>query len=127
MASGSALYGLLKRRAWKAGNYSLDGLRACYRHEEAFRVEVISAACLLLVSPLIAGSMAEWAIMMASVILVLIVELLNSAVEATVDRISEEYHDLAKRAKDIGSAAVFLSIILFLVIWSSVIVSRVFF
>ena len=118
--------GILKRRIFQAGNNSLEGLKACFEHEEAFRVEVFLGAIFLVIATCISDSMAEWAILVAAMVQVLIVELLNSAVEATVDRIGEEYHDLAKRAKDIGSAAVLLSMMLFLVVWGAVICSKLY-
>ena len=105
------------RRIWNALLYSLDGFRAAYRHEDAFRQECLLAAVLVPVALLLPVSGTDKALMVASVLLVLIVELLNSAVEATVDRISLENHQLAKRAKDIGSAAVFLALVLLAVVW----------
>jgi diacylglycerol kinase (ATP) len=105
------------RRVWNAIFYSVEGLRAAYRHEEAFRQEVLLAAVLMPVALLLPVSGVGKAVMIASVLLVLLVELLNSAVEATVDRISLENHQLAKRAKDIGSAAVFVSLANVLVVW----------
>ncbi|OGS91583.1 MAG: diacylglycerol kinase [Gallionellales bacterium GWA2_59_43] len=105
------------RRLWNAFGYSLDGFRAAYKHEDAFRQEVLLAAVLIpLALWLPVGALAR-ALMIASVLLVIIVELLNSAVEATVDRISLDNHDLAKRAKDIGSAAVLVSLINTVVVW----------
>ncbi len=104
-------------RIWNAFLYSLDGLRAAFRHEDAFRQEVLLAALLIpAVFFLPAGGMGK-ALMIGAVLLVLIVELLNSAVEAAVDRISLENHKLAKRAKDIGSAAVFLSLLNVPAVW----------
>ena len=108
------------RRVWNAFNYSLAGLRAAYLCEDAFRQEVwlavllIPWACLLPVGWLGRG------LMIASVLLVLVVELLNSAIEAVVDRVSLENHRLAKRAKDIGSAAVLMALLNVLVIWGCV-------
>ena len=105
------------RRVWNAFNYSLAGLRAAYLCEDAFRQEVwlalllIPTACLLPVPWLGRG------LMIASVLLVLIVELLNSAIEAVVDRVSLENHRLAKRAKDIGSAAVLVALFNVLAVW----------
>ncbi len=108
------------KRVWNAFFYSIDGLRAAFRHEDAFRQEVLLAVLLVpaaLFTP--AGGSAK-ALMIAAVLLVLIVELLNSAVEAAVDRISLENHALAKRAKDIGSAAVMLALINVPVVWGLV-------
>jgi diacylglycerol kinase (ATP) len=98
-------------RLKNALGYSLAGFRAAYKHEDAFRQEVLLAAILvpLAASGLPVGYLGK-ALMIGSVLLVIIVELLNSAIEATVDRISLDNHDLAKRAKDIGSAAVLVSL-----------------
>jgi diacylglycerol kinase (ATP) len=108
------------RRIWNALFYSVDGLRAAYRHEDAFRQEVLLAAFLVPVALFLPASGVGKALMIASVLLVLMVELLNSAVEATVDRISLENHQLAKRAKDIGSAAVFISLVNVVAVWALV-------
>jgi diacylglycerol kinase (ATP) len=105
------------RRVWNAFFYSLDGFRAAYQHEDAFRQEALLAAVLIPLALFLPVSGVGKAIMIASVLLVLLVELLNSAVEATVDRISLENHQLAKRAKDIGSAAVFVSLLNVIVVW----------
>ena len=105
------------RRIWNALFYSLDGLKAAYRHEDAFRQEVWLALVLIPLALFLPVSGIGKALMMASVLMVLIVELLNSAVEATVDRVSLEHHRLAKRAKDIGSAAVLFSLINVAVVW----------
>jgi len=104
-------------RVWNALLYSLDGLTAAFRHEEAFRQELLLAGPLILIALLLPVSMIGKALMIGSVLLVLIVELLNSAIEAAVDRISLENHRLAKRAKDIGSAAVFISLVNVAVVW----------
>jgi diacylglycerol kinase (ATP) len=108
------------RRVWNAMFYSIDGFRAAYQHEDAFRQEVMVAALLIPVALFLPASGAGKALMIASVLLVLLVELLNSAVEATVDRISLENHPLGKRAKDIGSAAVFVSLMNVIVVWALV-------
>ena len=105
------------RRVWNALFYSFDGLKAAYRHEDAFRQEILLAAVLVPVACFLPASGLGKALMIGSVLLVLIVELLNSAVEATVDRVSLEHHRLAKRAKDIGSAAVLISIVNVVTIW----------
>jgi diacylglycerol kinase (ATP) len=104
-------------RVWNAFLYSLDGLRTAFRHEDAFRQEVFLAVLLIPAAFFLPASGLGKAVMIAAVLLVLIVELLNSAVEAAVDRISLENHKLAKRAKDIGSAAVFLSLLNVPVVW----------
>lgn len=107
-------------RIWNALHYSLAGLRAAYRHEDAFRQEVRLALILIPLALLLPAGGLGKALMIASVLLVLMVELLNSAIEATVDRISLENHLLAKRAKDIGSAAVFISLLNVGVVWGLV-------
>ena len=107
----------------KATHYSLSGLAAAARHEDAFRQELILVALLTPVALWLGDTGVERALMIGSLIFVLIVELLNSAVEATVDRISFENHRLAKRAKDIGSAAVMLSLVNAGVVWLLIILS----
>src|SRR5947207_13186321 len=106
------------QRLWNALGYSLQGMVSAFRHENAFRQECLLAALLIPATFFIPVGGTERALMIASVLIVLIVELLNSAVEATVDRISLENHQLAKRAKDIGSAAVFLSLINVAAVWT---------
>lgn len=105
------------QRVWNALFYSIAGLKAAYRHEDAFRQEFWLAAILIPASFFLPVSGAGHALMIASVLLVLIVELVNSAIEAAVDRISLEHHSLAKRAKDIGSAAVLVALINVLATW----------
>ena len=104
-------------RIWNALFYSLEGLAAAFRHEPAFRLEVVLAAILVPVALWIPASGAGRALMIGSVLLVLVVELLNSAIEAAVDRVSTEHHPLAKRAKDIGSAAVLIALVNVPVVW----------
>lgn len=108
------------KRVWNALFYSIDGLRAAFRHEDAFRQEVFLAAVLIPAALFTPAGGPGKALMIAAVLLVLVVELLNSAVEAAVDRISLENHALAKRAKDIGSAAVLLALINVPVVWGLV-------
>jgi diacylglycerol kinase (ATP) len=103
---------------------SLAGLRDAWTHESAFRQEIalaavlIPAACFLPVTP------GERALLIAAVLLVLIVELLNSSVEAAIDRISFAHHSLSKRAKDIGSAAVLVALLLLAFVWGAVLIPR---
>ena len=106
------------RRLINAFGYSLDGLRAAYLNEDAFRQEVRLALVLTPLAVVLGHTSIERALMIACVLLVIVVELLNSAVEATVDRISLDHHLLAKRAKDIGSAAVLLSLLNLFVVWA---------
>jgi diacylglycerol kinase (ATP) len=108
------------KRVWNAFFYSLEGFGAAWKHEDAFRQEAMLAVILIPLAFFLTDLSLERALMIASVLLVLIVELVNSAIEATVDRISLENHALAKRAKDIGSAAVLISLINVLVIWGLV-------
>jgi diacylglycerol kinase (ATP) len=107
-------------RVWNALRYSIDGLSAAYRHEDAFRQEIWLALILIPAAFFMPANALGKAMMIGSVLLVLTVELINSAIEAVVDRISLERHHLAKRAKDIGSAAVLISLINVAVIWSLV-------
>lgn len=107
-------------RLWNAFGYSMAGFRAAYKHEDAFRQEVLLAAILIPLALWLPVGYLGKALMVGSVLLVIIVELLNSAVEATVDRISLENHDLAKRAKDIGSSAVLVSLINVITVWALV-------
>lgn len=102
-----------------AFGYSCEGLLSAYRYESAFRQEFWLAAVMLPLALWLGQSWVETALLAGSVMLVLIVELLNSAVEATVDRISFEMHDLAKRAKDFGSAAVLLSLTVAGALWTT--------
>jgi len=107
-------------RIWNAFHYSLAGLSAAYHHEDAFRQEVRLAAVLIPLSWFFDVSGVAHALLIACVLLVLVVELLNSAVEAAADRISLENHRLAKRAKDIGSAAVLVSLLNVALVWGLV-------
>jgi diacylglycerol kinase (ATP) len=104
-------------RMVRATGYSLEGLAMAYRGESAFRQEFWLAAVLLPLAFWVGRSWVEVALLAGSVMVVLIVELLNSAIEATVDRVSFELHDLSKRAKDLASAAVLLSLLLCGGIW----------
>ena len=106
------------RRVWNAFRYSLSGLRAAYRNEDAFRKESLLAAILIPLALLLPTAALGKALMVASVLLVLVVELLNSAIEAAIDRISLDHHRLSKRAKDIGSAAVLVALVNVVATWS---------
>ena len=105
------------RRILSATRNSLEGFVAAVRHEDAFRQELMMAAVFVPLGIWLGKDGLERALLVGAVLLVLVVELLNSAVEATVDRISFDNHRLAKRAKDIGSAAVMLSIVTAAVVW----------
>jgi diacylglycerol kinase (ATP) len=104
-------------RVVHAAGYSWDGLRSAFRRESAFRQECWLAFVLVPLAFVLGSSWIEVALLAGSAVLVLVVELLNSAVEAAVDRISLELHDLAKHAKDYGSAAVLLALLLCGSIW----------
>lgn len=104
-------------RIIRATGYSFDGLKTAYRGESAFRQETWLAVVLIPASFWVGTSWMEVALLAGSVLLVMIVELLNSGIEAVVDRVSFELHDLSKRAKDLASAAVFLSLVLCSGIW----------
>jgi diacylglycerol kinase (ATP) len=110
------------RRVLNATRYSLEGLAAAARHEAAFRQELLLAIVLVPLGLWLGNDGVERALLAGSVLLVLVVELLNSAVEAAVDRISPEHHPLAKRAKDLGSAAVMLSLAGAAVVWLLVLI-----
>lgn len=110
------------KRVFKAFFYSIEGLASSMKHEAAFRQEVLLAAVLIPASFLLHVPLAQHLVLVASVLLVLIVELLNSAVEAVVDDISLRNRPLAKRAKDMGSAAVLISLLNCLICWASVLI-----
>ena len=103
-------------RVFHAGGYSIQGLKAGW-YETAFRQEALASLVLLPVAFWLGKTWVETALLAGSVLLVMIVELLNTSVESAIDRIGPEWHDLSKRAKDMGSAAVLLSLLLCLGIW----------
>lgn len=107
-----------------ATRYSLRGLQAAWRFESAFRQETTLAVLLLPVALWLGTTAVERALLIAVLGIVLITELLNSAVEAVVDRVGEEHHALAGRAKDMGSAAVFSSLVLTVVTWGVIAFGR---
>lgn len=97
-------------RILHAGGYSMEGLRAGW-HETAFRQEVMAAVVMVPAAFWLGQTWVEVALLAGSVLIVMIVELLNTGIETAIDRIGPEWHDLSKRAKDMGSAAVFLSLV----------------
>jgi diacylglycerol kinase (ATP) len=111
-------------RVWHATGYSMAGLRAGWG-ETAFRQEVLAAVILLPLAFWLGQSWIEVAALAGSVIAVMVVELLNTAVETAIDRIGPEWHDLSKRAKDMGSAAVLLSLLLCIGIWSAAFIHHI--
>ena len=102
---------------WKALHYSADGLIATFRNETAFRLELTMAVVLIPIALILPLKGMEKVMLIGSILLVLVVELLNTAVESVVDRVSEETHHLSKRAKDAGSAAVFISLVILGITW----------
>lgn len=111
------------RRIINAFWYSLSGLRFAWREEAAFRQEVALAIVLLPLGWWLAENGVQLALLWLSVLLVLIVELLNSAVEAAIDRIGEEIHPLSKKAKDVGSAAVLVALVACALVWGAVLLA----
>ena len=112
-------------RLWHAARYSMDGLRAGWG-QTAFRQEVLAALVLLPAALWLGQSWLEVTLLGGSVVLVLVVELLNSGIEAAIDRIGPEWHLLSKQAKDMGSAAVLLSVLLCAGIWGAALFQRFF-
>ena len=112
------------RRVIQATFFSIAGLRAAWLHEASFRQKCVAAVVLLPAAFWLGGSAVERALLAGSCLLVLIVELLNSAIEAAVDRVSTEKHALAARAKDLGSAAVMLSLVLLALTWGLIVWDR---
>lgn len=111
-------------RVWHAAGYSMEGLRAGW-NEKAFRQEAIAAMVLLPASLWLGQSWVEVALLAGSVVIVMIVELLNTGIETAIDRIGPEWHDLSKRAKDMGSAAVLLALLLCMGTWAAAIFQRI--
>lgn len=112
------------RRLVNAWRYSRRGFRAAYQHEEAFRQEVWALTPLLPLGLWLGASPVERALLIGSLLLVPIVELLNSAIEANVDRVGLEHHELSGRAKDIASAAVFLVIVFASTVWALILLPK---
>lgn len=112
-------------RLWHATGYSLQGLRSAWS-ETAFRQEALAAFVLLPLSLWLGRTWVETALLSATVVLLMVVELLNTGIEAAIDRISPEWHELSKRAKDMGSAAVLLSLLLCIGVWCTALFQRYF-
>lgn len=104
-----------------AFGYSVQGIRAAFKHEAAFRQELLLAIILIPFAFVVTNDAVKLALLISSPILVLVVEILNSAIEAVVDRFGEEHHELSGRAKDMGSAAVFFSLVIVAVIWGLIV------
>lgn len=107
------------KRIWNAFHYSLAGLISAYEHESAFRQELAMGLPLIFIAIILPINSIAKALMISAVFLVLIVELLNSGIEAIVDRVSLEHHELSKRAKDVGSAAVRQCLSVWSIAWLS--------
>lgn len=107
-------------RLWNALGYSRDGLAAAWKNEAAFREEVLLAAIAIPLALFLGKTGVDRSILIGSIILILIVEILNSAIEAVVDKASPEKHELAKRAKDMGSAAVLFSLLNAAIVWACI-------
>ncbi len=120
--SGSKPTGL--KRIWLAFFYSMAGFQSAWKGEAAFRQELVLALIMLPLSVLLGRNSLEYVALVGSVLLVLIVELLNSAIEAVVDRIGLERHPLSKNAKDMGSAAVLVSLLFVLFTWGLIFIDR---
>ncbi len=108
------------RRVWNALFFSLAGLRAAWRHEAAFRQETTLCILLIPVAFWLGSNAIEYSLLVGTLLLVLLTELLNSAVEAVVDRIGDAPHTLSGQAKDMGSAAVLISLLLVVFVWGSI-------
>ena len=107
-------------RLFDAAGYSIKGICAAWRNEAAFRQEVALCAVLLPLSFLVARSIEQWLLLSMPLFLLLVVELLNTAIENVVDRIGDELHDLSGKAKDMGSAAVLVCLLMLAVAWLSI-------
>jgi diacylglycerol kinase (ATP) len=108
------------RRLVNALFYSLSGLRLAFHHESAFRQEIVLALVLIPLALIVPAAATDRVLLIGTVLLVMVVELLNSSVEAAVDRIGLDTHRLSKRAKDLGSAAVLIALVLLAVTWGLV-------
>ncbi|HAC35204.1 MAG TPA: diacylglycerol kinase [Gammaproteobacteria bacterium] len=104
-------------RLWRAFRWSLAGIRSAYRHEQSFRIEIAAFPAVILFALLISDSIWQGAIMIGGWLVLLAVELLNSGIEAAIDRISADQHPLSGRAKDVGSAAVLMLFLANLLLW----------
>jgi diacylglycerol kinase (ATP) len=111
-------------RLIKATGYSWAGLKAAFKHEAAFRQELLLCLALMPLGIWLGQTGVERALLIGSLLLVLIIELVNSALEAVVDRFGGEQHELSGRAKDIGSAAVFIALLVVIVVWGLVLLPR---
>lgn len=112
------------KRLMNATKYSYQGFRGAWQTEEAFRQEAVLALILIPVAVILPVTMMEKLLLIAAVFMVLIVEILNSAIEAVVDRFGGEIHPLSGKAKDLGSAAVLLALILCVIVWAAILLAN---
>ena len=110
------------KRLYSALSNSIHGMKTCFRTEEAFRQEILLCIVLIPLSFFIAGNLNEWLLLNGSLAMVLVVELLNTGIERAIDRISFDRHELSRDAKDMGSAAVLLSLVIFVLCWGAILV-----
>ncbi len=110
------------KRLFNAAIYSWQGIKSAFINEEAFRQEIYLLVFLVPVAIYFGKTVSDQILLICSFLLVLIVELLNSAIEATVDRISDEKHELSGRAKDMGSASVLIALLIFVGVWVSILI-----
>lgn len=109
-------------RLKEASGYSVSGFQHCYKNEQAFKMELYALGLLLLPGYVLADSFLEFAILISTLLFVLLIEVINSAIEAAVDRMGNEYNEFSKVAKDCGSLAVMISIIIALLVWAAVLI-----
>lgn len=110
------------KRIFDATGYSIKGLKAAWKHEAAFRQETLLFFILSLIAILLPIASQERILLISSLFLVIIIELVNSAIEAVVDRVGDEWHELSGRAKDIASAAVFIALLHAAYVWISILI-----
>ncbi|MCS5595300.1 MAG: diacylglycerol kinase [Porticoccaceae bacterium] len=118
---GKDVLGLLYRRLVLTTKHSIQGLESTVRTQEAFRCEMLASVILMPMAFYVANDYLQLILLIGVLLMVLIVELLNTGIEVVVDRIGFEFHELSGRAKDVGSAAVLISLILFLAVWGLII------
>lgn len=113
------------KRVINAADYSREGFKSAWKNEAAFRQEVVLFSFMVPFAFWLGDDSSEWAILIAVLLMVLVVELLNTAVESVVDRIGEDYHKLSGQAKDQGSAAVLLSFVIAILVWGGFLISKI--
>ncbi|WP_102798617.1 diacylglycerol kinase [Bowmanella denitrificans] len=113
-------------RIWRAAICSVDGIGYAFRHEAAFRQELMLCAVMIPLAFWLANTPVELVLLTGPLILLLVVECINSAIEAAIDRISTDRHPLSKQAKDLGSAAVFFSMLIILMSWLAIALPKAF-